>query len=315
MKIDHILLMGHGGPCCPEEVMPFLKTIATEKSISGERLQEKASQYEAIGGVSPYQEEIAQFATGLERSLQKAGISIPVFFGMKYWHPFFSEVLTEIYKTGLRRGLGIALNAFPGAVSGARYRESLEKNREALSLSSLRYEFLNGWYDQPLFIEAHAERITSLFEGIPQKERQDTALIFSFHSLPAKTKGTCPGTSYSEEANTAGELVARVLGHDKWFVAYQSAPAAIQEPWLGPDIGEVISELARKGERRLIIVPLGFLCDHVEIIYDLDHKARETAARSGMEYLRAGTVMNHPKITRLWVNLIADKIKTISRED
>lgn len=303
-KIDHILLMGHGGPRRREEVMPFLTSMTEGKNVPAERLNAVARHYEMTGGASPYHDAVTGFSKRLEKALKDAGMDLPVFTGMKHWHPFFKDVLSGIHLKGYGKGLGIALNAFGGAAAGIRYRESLEAAKTSLKAPGLEYVFLEGWHEEKLFIEAQAEAIAEIFKPLPENERCGMPLIFSFHSLPVKA-----GSGYSGEARAASALVAQDLGHAKWSVAYQSKPAETSEPWLGPDIGEELERLAKSGEKRVTVVPLGFLCDHVEILYDLDHKARGVAEKNGMEYLRARTVIDHPKITRLLTELIAKKFR------
>ena len=304
MKFDHILLMGHGGPRKREEVMPFLKAMTEGKNVPVERLNSVARNYEMTGGASPYHDEVIQFAKRLEMSLKDAGMDLPVFVGMKHWHPFFKDVLSGIHLKGHGKGLGIALNAFCGASEGIRYRESLEVARTSLKAPALRYDFLKGWHEQKLFIEAQAEEVSNVLGILPEKGRRDTVILFSFHSLPVRTERKETEGRYPEEAHAASALVAKELGHAKWAVAYQSKPPETKEPWLGPDICDAIEKLAESGEKRVVVVPLGFLCDHVEILYDLDCKACGVAEKNGMEYLRAKTVIGHSKIMRLFAEMI-----------
>ncbi len=307
-KIDHILLMGHGGPRKREEVMPFLTSMTEGKNVSRERLDAVARNYEMTGGASPYHDAVTGFAKRLEKSLKDAGMDLPVFVGMKHWHPFFKDVLSGIHLKGHGKGLAIALNAFGGAAAGIGYRESLETARISLKAPALDYVFLKGWHGEKLFIEAQAEAVSEVFGTVPEKERNGTPILFSFHSLPVKAGPQERGSGYADEIRAASALVAKALGHDKWSVVYQSKPPVTGEPWLGPDIGAAIERLAKSGEKRVVVAPLGFLCDHVEILYDLDCKAKGTADKNGMEYLRAKTVIDQSKITRLLTGLIAAEV-------
>lgn len=301
MSFDHILLIGYGGPRRSDEVLPFLRAMSGGKNISEEQLQSSAQRYKVIGGLSPYHNEVMRFAVRLEKKIQDSGIHLPVFVGMKNWRPFLAEVLTGVRQKGHQKGLAIVLSAFPGAVAGARYKESLR----AAQVPGLEYVFVEDWHDHELFIQAQAGEVQKTLEIMPDEERTVTPVVFTFHSLPLATGQG----SYDQEARKASALVAKQAGHAKWSVAYQSRPPGTSGSWLGPDIYEVIGAMAKAGEKRVIVVPLGFFCDHVEILYDLDCGARRCAQRSGIEFLRAQTVIHHAKILALFKELIRRKLK------
>ncbi|MFH1208064.1 MAG: ferrochelatase [Candidatus Omnitrophota bacterium] len=304
MKFDHVLLVGYGAPSKPEEVMPYLRAMSEGRGVPGDRLKAVAKHYEVIGGGSPYNEQVSNFKVRLEQELRSSGISLPVFAGMKNWHPFLKDVLPEIYQKGFRKGLAIPLTPFPSASSGAGYQKSLESVRSASEMNDLSYQWIEGWHDQKLFIEAEAEEVSHVLQAIDPVERVATPILFTFHSLPVCRDPADSMSCYAEEARVSSALVAERLGHKQWAVAYQSRPVSAKTAWLSPEIGEKIHSLAAGGEKRVLVVPLGFLCDHAEILYDLDHAAREVIEKSGMEYLRAGTVLCHPKIVTLLRTLI-----------
>ena len=295
MNFDHVLLIGYGGPRTSEEVMPFLKGRAEGRNISEEKLWASARRYEAIGGASPYHKEVIHFADHLEKTLRANGISLPVYVGMKHWKPFLAEVLLEIRQKGHQKGLAIMLNVFPGAAAGARYKESLQ----AAKIPRLDYIFVEGGYNQNLFVEAQAEEVRKTLDSVPEEDRAATPVVFTFHSLPENT-----AQGYAEEARAGSALVAWRLNHSVWSVAYQSKPLDAGGAWLGPDIGDVIERLSKAGDKRVVIVPLGFFCDHVEILYDLDIEASRRARSCPVEYLRARTVIRHPKITDLFLQWV-----------
>jgi len=304
MNFDHVLLVGYGAPTKAEEVMPFLRSMSEGRGVPEERLKALARHYELIGGGSPYNAQALDFRGRLERELRAAGIDVPVFIGMKNWHPFFKECLSEIHQKGFRKGLAIPLTPYRSASSGAGYQKSLELIRSASGMNDLHYQFIEGWYDQELFIEAEAEEVSRALQAVVPAERAGIPVLFSFHSMPAHYDTVSPMSSYTEEVRAASTLVAKRLGHPKWSVVYQSRPLSAQGAWLSPEIEYEIKSLAAKGEKRVLVVPLGFLCDHAEILYDLDHAVRGLIEKSGMEYLRAKTVLHHPKITTLFRKLI-----------
>ena len=323
MNFDHILLLGYGAPEKAEDVMPYLRSMSDGRGIPEDRLNALAKHYELIGGASPYNAQVLDFKERLGKELHAVGINVPVFTGMKNWHPFLKEVLLEIHQKGLRKGLVIPLTPYRSASSGARYKESLECLCSASGMNDLYYQFIEGWYDQELFIQAEAEEVSRVLQTVASEERSETPILFSFHSLPLHRDPANPISHYSEEARAASALVAERLGHSKWTVVYQSRPVSACEDWpsrpgegagivgipaktawVSPEIGEEVKALAARGEKKVLVVPLGFLCDHAEILYDLDHAARGVIEKAGMEYLRAKTVLHHPKITTLFRTLI-----------
>ncbi len=323
MNFDHILLLGYGAPERAEEVMPYLRSMSEGRGVPEERLKSIARHYELIGGASPYNFQVSEFSVRLEREFGSEGIGLPIFTGMKNWHPFLGDTLRGIYQKGLRRGMAIPLTPYRAASAGAGYKESLESIRAALGMNDLCYHFSEGWSDQPLFIEAEEAEVSCALQTVAPAERAEIPILFSFHALPVHHDPAHPVSRYAEEARAASALVAERMGHKKWTVVYQSrpgfqrsrharvaltaslrSPVSVPETWLSPEIGEAIKSLAAKGEKRVLVVPLGFICDHAEILYDLDHAVREAVEKSGMKYLRAKTVLHHPKIAALFRALI-----------
>jgi ferrochelatase len=304
MKFNHVLLIGYGAPSKPVEVIPYLRAMSEGRGVLEDRLKVVAKHYEVIGGGSPYNGQVSNFKVRLEEELRSSGISLPVFVGMKNWHPFLKDVLPEIYQKGFRNGLAIPLTPYRSASSGAGYKESLESICSVSGMNDLRYQFIEGWHDREPFIEAEAQEVSRVLRAIDPAERAATPLLFSFHSLPIRCDPTDQTSHYAEEARAASVLVAERLEHKKWTVVYQSRPVSAQDIWLSPEIEVAIEALIASGEKRVLIVPLGFLCDHAEILYDLDHQARAVAEGAGMEYLRSRTVINHPKIVTLLKTLI-----------
>jgi len=284
--------------------MPYLRSMSEGRGVPEERLHAVAKHYEVIGGGSPYTQQISGFRERLGNELYEAGIDLPVFMGMKNWHPFFKEALPEIYQKGFRKGLAIPLTPYRSASAGAGYPKSLAHSCSVSGLNGLRYQFIEGWHDREFFIEAEADEVSRVLQSVVPAERAGVLILFSFHSLPVSRGPADPASHYADEARAASALVAEKLGHKKWTVVYQSRPLSAHTAWLSPEIGEEIKVLVSKGEKRVLVVPLGFVCDHAEILYGLDHEVRELTEKAGMEYLRARTVLHHPKLTVLFRMLI-----------
>lgn len=300
--IDSLLLIAFGGPARPEEIRPFLANVTRGRRIPQARVEEVARHYERIGGRSPLNELTFKQAAGLSGELQREGIALPVFVGMRNWHPYLSETLGELAEKGCRRALAIILSSLQTEASWARYQENVAEARTRVGPDAPEVVYAPPWFDHPRFIEAEADRTRIALEAVPAAQRSDTPLIFTAHSVPV---AMAEGSPYVKQFTAASRLVAERLGLARWTIAYQSRSGSPMEPWLQPDIGEVIRELARSGAQEAVVVPIGFVVDHVEILYDLDIEAREVAEGSGVRLHRARAVNDHPA----FIAMLADLVK------
>ncbi len=305
-RIDHILLIGFGGPTRPEEIRPFLEVVTRGARVPPQRLQEVAHHYKATGGFSPYNRCAAQLSEKLRQALGAHGLNLPVFLGMRNWHPFLSEALAEIKDKGFRHGLGIVLAPHRSEASFDRYVRSLEQAREEIRASDLFYELLRPWYDHPLFLKAQADQARRLWEPMNPAERAATHLLFTAHSIPVEMAGR---SRYEEEIQASSQGVAQILGCSDWSVAFQSRSGPPAQPWLEPEVQRVVPTLKERGMRSLLAVPIGFIFDHTEVLYDLDVELNEIAVAAGLIYLRALTVMDHPQFVAMLAGLVRERTK------
>ena len=318
MAVDHLLFIGFGGPTRPDDVQPFLEVVTRGMRIPPARLAEVARHYAQIGGCSPYNRHAMRLVESVTRRLREVRVSLPVFVGMRNWHPFLRETMTRIHQEGLRRGLGVVLAPHRCEASFERYVRSVDEARAALGAHAPSYEYLDPWHDHPGFIRAQAAQVEAAWSHLRAAERAATTLVFSAHSIPVDMARAC---RYVEEFQRSSRLVAQALGHDAWSLAYQSRSGSPQQPWLEPDILSVLGELKPRGVLRhgsgqrpkrgrtdgvfrALVVPIGFLLDHTEVLYDLDIEARAAARRAGLEFLRASTVMEHPAFVGMFAELI-----------
>ncbi len=304
MGFDHILLIGFGGPARPEDVLPFLQVVTKGTNVPEARLREVAHHYEQTGGFSPYNEHAFRLADRLRKSLEAEGIALPVFIGMRNWHPFFKETLLQISQKGLKKGIGVILAPHRSYSSFEKYTASLEEAQKETGTASIRYDYLGPWHTHPLFIAAQADHVRKILDPLDPREKEATQLIFCAHSIPSQIAGI---SRYAEEFKESSACVARQLKHDAWTTAYQSRSGPPSQPWLEPDIGNVIRDLKKKGWRRAVVVPVGFLFDHTEVLYDLDLEAKNDAREAGIEFQRASTVMDHPKFVTMFIELIKER--------
>ena len=303
---DAVLLVAFGGPTASDEIRPFLERVAQGRLIPPERLLEVARHYERMpSGRSPLNELTFAQARALEAELAAGGAALPVFVGMRNWHPFLHDTLAAMADKGLTRAVGVILSAFRTEASWERYQQDVADARARVA-GAPAVAFAGAWLAHPQFVDAVADRARAAFAGVPVAERGRTPLVFTAHSVPVAMAGASP---YVADFTTASRAVAERLGHTRWSLAYQSRSGSPGEPWLGPDVGEELARLADAGERHAVVTPIGFLCDHVEVLYDLDVEARELAAARGLTMHRAAAVNAHPA----FIAMLADLVRSTAR--
>ena len=300
MKTDHVLIIGFGGPEKPEDVRPFLQQVTRGISIPEARLKIVEHHYEAIGGASPYNRYTFQLVEKLKSELSRNASALPVFVGMRNWHPFLKETLSEIKRQGFQKGLALILAPHRSDASFEKYIRNLEEAKKDTA-AEIEYEYLPPWFDHPLWIKAQAEQARKIYNRLSQKEKEKTHLFFTAHSIPVQMASQ---SKYVEEIKISSAFVAKELGHASWSVAYQSRSGNPRDPWLEPDILAEIQTLPDKGIETAMLIPIGFLCDNAEVLYDLDIEAHAQAQKSGLRYLRSSTVMDHPLFVQMLRELI-----------
>jgi ferrochelatase len=291
MSIDAVLMIAYGGPTRPEEIRPFLENVTRGRSIPPARLEDVAHHYELIGGRSPLNELTFRQA---ERLRARVG-TLPVYVGMRTWEPFIAETLASMAAVGVREALGVIMGPFACEASRDRYVEAVEAGRAALGGRAPRVRYPGTWHAHPLFVEAMAARVRDVVGA-----GETTALVFTNHSIPETMAAASP---YVAEFEAAAAAVCGRLGVSSWHLAYQSRSGRPQDPWLEPDVSDRLRDVAASGVRDVTLVPIGFVCDHVEVLYDLDVEARGTAAALGLRLRRAATVGEHPRFIELLAEL------------
>ncbi len=299
--VDSVLLVAFGGPTARHEIRPFLEIVTRGRGIPAGRLEEVAHHYEQMpGGRSPLAELTFAQARRLEQALAQTGPALPVFVGMRNWHPFLHETLAEMAGKGARRTLGIILSPLRTEASWERYMQDVAEARARVARAP-EVGFAPAWFEYPRFVAAVADRTRAALGEIPEDARASTPLVFTAHSVPVAMAEASP---YVSDLTAAARAVARRLGHARWSVAYQSRSGSPRESWLEPDVTSVLRRLAADGERHAVVVPMGFVCDHVEVLYDLDVEARRVAAAAGLSLHRAATVNDHPEFIAMLAELV-----------
>jgi len=299
---DSVLLIAFGGPEKREDVRPFLEIVSAGRRIPRERLEEVAHHYELIGGRSPLNELTMRQAEGLRQVLQRDGVPTPVYVGMRNWHPFLHETLAAMRDGGRRRALGIILSSFQTEASWERYVADVATAREKVGAGAPEVAYAPPWAEHPLFIDAMVARAADALAQAPAPKRADALLIFTAHSVPVAMAN---GSPYARQLEPAALLIAGRLGHARWQVAYQSRSGAPSDPWLEPDICDALRGVEGQGIEDVVVVPIGFVCDHVEVLYDLDVEARAVAAEAGLRFHRAQAANDHPAFIAMLADLVA----------
>ena len=299
--VDSVLLVAFGGPTAPHEIRPFLEIVARGRGIPPARLDEVAHHYERMpGGRSPLAALTFAQARGLEQALVQLGPALPVFVGMRNWHPFLHETLAEMAGKGVRRALAVILSPLRTEASWDRYMQDVAEARARVP-GAAEVGFAPPWFESPRFVAAVADRARGALAEVPADARGTTPMVFTAHSVPTAMASVSP---YVSDLNAAVRAVVRRLGHARWSIAYQSRSGSPRQPWLEPDIGDVLRRLAAGGERHVVVVPIGFVCDHVELLYDLDVEARRVAEGAGLALHRAAAVNDHPEFVAMLAELV-----------
>jgi ferrochelatase len=300
-----VLLIAFGGPESMADVRPFLANVLRGRPVPTERIEEVVHHYEVIGGRSPLNQLTFRQADALRSELAAAGRPLPVYVGMRNWHPYLADTLAEMQRAGVRRALGVILAAQQSDASWGRYRRDVAEACEALGGSAPRIDFAPNWHAHPLFIDAVADRARTALAQLTPARRAGVRLVFTAHSIPLAMAAASP---YEAQVQVGAALVAEQLGVSGHRLAYQSRSGNPRDLWLEPDIGTVVREEAAAGTRDLLVVPLGFVCDHVEVLYDLDVEARHVADTVGIGFLRAQTVNDHPSFIRMLTAVVAAQV-------
>jgi len=307
MKYDAVLLIAFGGPEKMEDVRPFLANVTRGRSIPPQRLEEVVQHYELFGSRSPFNEITFRQAQALQALLEKEGPKLPVYVGMRNWHPYLQETLVRMTTDNISHTLGFILSAQQSEAGWDRYKEDVAAAREHVGAHAPMVGYVPGWHDHPLFIETVTDLARQAFASVPNEHRAQTPLIFTAHSVPVAMPGT---PIYVRQVETGARLVAKQLGHSRWSIAYQSRSGDPRTPWLEPDIDTVLPKLATEGAREVVVMPVGFVCDHIEVLYDLDVEARKIAATHGLTMIRASAVNDHPSFIRMMADVVRKAILT-----
>jgi ferrochelatase len=306
-EYDAIVLVGFGGPESREDVLPFLENVTRGRNVPRERLLEVAEHYDHFGGASPINGQVRELMGELGPELRRHGIGLPIYWGNRNWHPLLADTLREMTGAGVKKALAVVLAAYSSYSSCRQYREDIERAQDEVGPDAPAIDKTRAFYNHPDFIAANADRVRQALAQIPAPERPRVQLVFTAHSIPLAMART---SSYELQLKEASRLVAAELGvpSSHWSLVYQSRSGRPQDPWLEPDILDQIRDLNERGTTHLIIHPIGFLSDHMEVLYDLDEEARRLCEQLGLFMVRSRTVGTHRAFVRMLRELICERV-------
>lgn len=306
LSYDAVLLVSFGGPEKPEDVVPFLENVLRGRDVPQDRVEAVAQHYYLFGGESPINAQNRALLVALVNELNTQGPQLPVYWGNRNWHPLLTDTVQQMTEDGVRRALAFVTSAF-GSYSGCRqYLEDIERARQEVGPDAPVIDKLRLFYNHPNFIEPMAEQVAAALEQVPPERRGAAQLIFTAHSLP---QAMADRSDYQLQLREACRLVAERAARDTWHLAYQSRSGPPSQPWLEPDILDDLRQLGGSGQvRDVVLVPIGFLSEHMEVIYDLDVEAGALCDELGIHMVRANVVGTHPRFVEMIRQLILERI-------
>jgi protoporphyrin/coproporphyrin ferrochelatase len=301
VKYDALLVVSFGGPEAMDEVIPFLENVTRGRNIPRERLMSVAQHYELFGGVSPINQQNRNLIAALKEELRANGPDLPIYWGNRNWHPLLPDTLRAMAADGIKHALAFVTSAYSSFSSCRQYQQNIAAAQAAVGPGAPAVEKLRTFYNHPLFIEANVDRIRVATGDVPPSH-----LAFTAHSIPESMAAHC---EYAAQLEEAGRLIAEALRVTNWKVVYQSRSGSPAQPWLGPDICDHLRELHREGVKDVVVAPIGFVSDHMEVVYDLDVEAQQLAGELGMKMIRAATAGTHPSFVKMIRELILERVE------
>ena len=306
---DAVLVIAFGGPQGRDDVRPFLANVLRGRRVAPERVEEVAHHYELFGGISPLTELTSRQSVLLSEALRDRGQELPVFVGMRNWHPFLEDTLATMARHGVRRAVGFIAAAHRSYSSCTQYRENVDAARATLrtaGLDDVEIVYVGDWHVHPGFIEANADHVRDALARLPVDVRDRARLIFTAHSIPVSMAEKFP---YERQLKETAQAVADGVGARDWVLVYQSRSGRPEDPWLGPDVCDYLRQESAGGLEAAVVCPIGFICDHIEVLYDLDTEAAGVCRDLGLPMARAAAVNDHPRFAAAMADAVLQTIE------
>jgi protoporphyrin/coproporphyrin ferrochelatase len=314
VPFDAVLVIAFGGPLGLPDVRPFLANVLRGRRVTPERVEKVAHHYELFGGVSPLTALTRAQANGLATELRDRGHELPVYVGMRNWHPYLSETLAEMSRAGVRRAIGFIAAPHRSYSSCTQYRENVRDARAAIrreGLHDVEIIYVEDWFHHPGFIDAAADRAENALKELRPELTTDAMLVFTAHSIPLSMAEQYP---YREQYGETARLVAQRARERTglalpYATTYQSRSGRPEDPWLGPDVCEFLRATRRTGLHAAVLCPIGFISDHIEVLYDLDTEAAIASRDVGLTMVRAQTVNDHPAFISMMADVVLATVR------
>jgi ferrochelatase len=312
MSFDAVLVISFGGPQGLADIRPFLANVLRGRRIPHERVEAVAHHYELFGGASPITAYTVKQAEGLRARIAAAGVPLPVYVGMRNWDPYLSDTLAQMSRDGVRRAIGFIGAAHASYSSCQQYKENVRDARRAIveaRLADVEVTYAQGWHAHDRFIEANAEHVREALTRLPAAAADRARLIFTAHSIPT---AMAEASKYREQLLETAEKVAARVGRKDWVLVYQSRSGRPQDAWLEPDICDYLRTARAEGLEAAVLSPVGFLCDHIEVLYDLDTEAAAVARELGITFALAEAVNDDPVFLDMMADVVLGMVRRYS---
>jgi protoporphyrin/coproporphyrin ferrochelatase len=314
---DAFLLVSFGGPEGPGDVLPFLANVTRGRNVPPERLARVAEHYYAFAGVSPINQQCRDLLAAVQADFTASGLPLPLYWGNRNWTPYLTDTVRQMADHGVRRAVAFVTSAYSSYSSCRQYLDDIERARAAVGPDAPRIDKIRRFFNHPGFTEPFADNVREALATLPAEVRDDAHLVFTAHSIPlamAETSGP-PGNRgrYVAELTEAARLIAERTGAGAhpWSLAYQSRSGPPSQPWLEPDVRDHLGELAKAGTQAAVVVPVGFVSDHMEVRHDLDLEAAETADTLGLAFARAATPSTSPRFASMITELVRERLPNL----
>ena len=301
---DAVLLVSFGGPDGPDDVVPFLENVLRGRNVPRERLLEVAEHYHHFGGRSPINDQNRALLAALRKELAAHGPDLPVYWGNRNWHPFLADTLREMADAGVRRAAAFVTSAYSSYSGCRQYRENIAEAVLPLGDRAPQIDKLRVFFNHPGFVGPMADNVAACLERFSADERASTPVLFTAHSIPESMASGC---NYLPQLKEACRLVASEAGVAGWELVFQSRSGPPSQPWLEPDVGDRIRQLHAGGATRVVVAPIGFVSDHMEVLYDLDTEVADLCRSLGVRLERAATVGTAPRFVSMIRDLVAER--------
>jgi ferrochelatase len=317
VRFDAVLVVAFGGPQGRDDVRPFLANVLRGRRVAPSRVEEVAHHYELFDGVSPLTALTMRQAELLRSRLKERGTPLPVYVGMRNWHPFLADTLAEMSRAGVRRAVGFLAAAQRSYSSCTQYRENVDAARATLKesgLADVEVVYVGDWHTHPGFVSANANHVLRAINDLPEDLRRRARIVFTAHSIPVSMAERYPYQAQLEEtASAVASAVGEELGvAPDWGLVFQSRSGRPEDPWLGPDVCDYLRDERARGLSAAVLSPIGFLCDHIEVLYDLDVEAAAVCREVGLPMVRAKAVNDHPRFGETMADAVLQTVERYS---